>query len=74
MRTRALAVISAALLAAISATGRMSVQRVGPSNAAHRLEHPLTASGTMFRSPLIVISLALAAAVISSSARSYTLW
>ena len=54
MRTFALAAISAALLAAISATRRMSVHYLGLSNAAYRLEHPLTASGTLFWSPLIV--------------------
>ena len=73
MRTLALAAISAALVAAITATRRRSVQRSWFSNAA-RLEHPLTASGTMFWSSHIVKSLALTAAVVSSGARSCALW
>ena len=74
MRTLALAAISAALLADIAATRIMSVRRCGLSIAAHRLEHPLTATGTVFWSPLIVESLALAAAVIYSGARSCSMW
>lgn len=74
MRTLALAAISAALLADIAATRIMSVQRCGLSIVAHRLEHPLTATGTVFWSPFIVEFLALAAAVISSGARSCTIW
>ena len=74
MRTLALAAISAALLAAKTATRRMSVLRSGLLNIKHRLEHPLTASGTVLWSPLIIEPLAFAAAVVSSGARSYALW
>ena len=73
MRTLALAAISVALVAAITATRIRSVQRSWLSNAAW-LEHPLTASGTMFWSPHIVDSLALAATMVPSGARSGALW
>ena len=74
MRTVALAAISAALVASEIATRRMSVQDPGLSSTRHRLEHPLTASGTVFWSPLIIESLTFAATVVSSGARSYALW
>ena len=73
-RTVALAAISAALVAAETATRTTSVQRSRLSDTGHRLEHPLTASGTIFWSPLIMESLAFAAAVVPSGARSYALW
>ena len=74
MRTLVLAAISAALLAAVTATRRMSVWRSGYPNAAHRLERPLTASGTIFWSSHIVEFLTLTTAVVSSGARSCALW
>lgn len=74
MRTLALAAISAALLAAITAARRMSVQNFGLSNAARRLEYQLTASWALFWSPLVMESLPLAAAVVFSGARSCALW
>ena len=74
MRTLALAAISAALLAATTATRRMSVWRSGLSNATLRLERPLTTTGAFFWSSHIVDSQTLTAAVSSSGARSCTLW
>lgn len=73
MRTVALAAISAALVAAEIATRRMSVQGSGLWKTRLRLEHALTASGTVFWSPLIMESLAFTSAIVSAGARSYAL-